>query len=362
MTRFLYYQRLYVLIALCVVALICAPAGAASLVEVSPVEAMTGTPTLTLSGDLQSIRSVSLAAEVAGVIDQIRVDAGELVEAGQVLAVIREKPAALRLRAMEAQLADAVAAEELAGLVEQRLRSLIASRAVSADGYDVARLELEQATALVAERKAAVEQQADILQRHRISAPFNAVVARRMVEQGQWLNAGDSCYALESVDVLRVVLAVPQKYFGQVGVGSPVEIRIDAQPELALQAEVGSLVPVIRRSGRTFEARVDLDNRELQLAPGMSLRASLGLSDKKLPPLILPRDAVLRRADGYTWVWRLAGSAGAHTVTEVEVQAVSARNDDLVVRSAELNIGDQVVVRGNEGLRADMAVRVQGQE
>ena len=362
MTRSFYRERLHIVCSLFAMAAFCMPGWSAPLVVVAPVEAMSGTPALTLSGDLQSIRSVSLAAEVDGVIDQVRVDAGELVEAGQVLAVIREKPAALRLAALQAQLAEAVAAEELAGLVEQRLRRLIESRAVSVDGYDVARIELEQARALVAERKAVVEQQADILQRHQIAAPFAAVIAERKVEQGQWLNSGDSCYLLESVDVLRVVLAVPQKYFGQVSVGSPVEIHIDAQPELALQAEVGKLVPVIRRGGRTFEAWVDLDNSDLQLAPGMSLRARVGLSDKKLPPLILPRDAVLRRADGYTWVWRLAGKAGAHTVSEVEVQAVSARNDDLVVRSTELAVGDQVVVRGNEALRADMAVRVKGQE
>lgn len=330
-------------------------ANAQKLVSVAEVQLMEAAPTLSLSGDLRATQSVTLAAEVVGVVDDIRAEAGDIVEQGEVLAVIREKPAALKLAALEAQLKEARAAAELAELVQRRFESLIATRAVSQEEYDAARVEHEQALAIVAEREAAVDEQADQLARHRIRAPFDGVIGERLLEKGQWLAAGDASYSIHAVEVLRVVLAVPQKYFGAVVVGAPVDIDVVGLDE-PLHAQVSKIVPVVRRGGRTFEAWIDIDNRNLGLAPGMSLRARLGvLADA---PMLVPRDAVLRRADGYTWVWVVEGDQ----VREVAVQAMGAREDNLVVRGDELPAGSRVVVRGNEGLRAGDTIRLQGEQ
>ncbi len=74
--------------------------------------------------------------------------------------------------------------------------------------------------------------------------------------------------------------------------------------------------------------------------------------------LLLPRDAVVRAPDGSESVWVVAQHDGVDKVTKVPVKTGRAQRDFVEVAAEALSVGDRVVVRGNEILRAEQAVTV----
>lgn len=328
-------------------------------VAVATVEPAAQNSELAVTGDLVSVHTTVVAAEVEGIVTSIEVESGDRAELGTVLAIIREKPAQLQLAALRATYREAEARVELAMINERRLRGLVDKKSVSRNDYDTASAELAQANATLARRKAEADEQADALDRHRVRAPFAGTVLRRDIEVGQWLSVGESTFVLDDLSVLRAVLAVPQDYFGRIRPGAPVELRVDALPARPFSAAISRVVPGVNRAGRTFDVWVDVDNANGNIAPGMSVRARIEVaSSQQVDWVSVPRDAVVKIANGSARVWRLNGTAAPLTVSAVAVRIENAVADDLIVEAPGLQTGDRLVVRGNESLREGAAVAI----
>ncbi len=235
---------------------------------------------------------------------------------------------------------------------------LLPRKAVSQDEYDAARVELARNEAILATRSAEVLQQADLIQRHYIRAPFAATVVTRHVELGQWLNIGEPCYDLDDTAVLRARISVPQQYYGQVLEGSEVRLRMDAMPQPVLELKVSRKLPNIRSAGRSFELWVDIDNRELGLVPGLSVKADIALQGQPDERLLVSRDAVITSPDGSALVWFVRKAEGGVTVHSLPIQISGAVADQLIVQSDDLFAGMEVVTRGNEALREGQLVQL----
>ncbi len=327
-------------------------------VVVARVEAMPEQGKLSLTGEIGAIHSTLLSAEVAGSVAVVLAESGDRVDANALLAVIREQPAKLELRARQARVKEAQAGVERARINERRLGRLLPRNAVSQDEYDTARVELGRTEAVLAMRLAEAEQQSDQLSRHQIRAPFAGTIVDRHIERGQWLNVGDPCYHLDDTHTLRAVLAVPQHYYAQVRVGSAVEVRYDAIADRLFQLELSRKMPLVRRAGRSFEVWLDIDNSDQLLVPGLSLQAEIPLYNMEGDRVLVPRDAVMKHPDGQSWVWLVQHSGDTMVVEQLTVQVAGAWGSGLIVQSAELSPGMQVVTRGNESLQDGQAVHI----
>lgn len=324
-------------------------------VVVAPAERAEVTDELVLSGTATARRSSMLSPLTDGLVAEVLVDIGDHVESGQVLArfddvIARHELATARAALAEGQarLADAERRRDEAA--EVHARNLIAESA-----YESAVAEAGILEADVQRLRAEFDRQREIVARHAVKAPFPGIIAQKLAEAGQWVQRGDALFHLVDTDVLRVDVPVPQGYFRTLQVGTPATIRFDAAPDQPIETSVTTRVAVSDAAARTFLARLEVENADLRYAPGMSARVVLKPGDAGASPVLrVPRDAVIRDADGTFTVWRVRDARAEAVTVSVERFAGSAA----VLAPGPVQAGDQIVVRGNEILRPDQAVRV----
>ena len=313
-----------------------------------------------LSGTLTAKRRARLSPEVAGRVAKLDVDAGDRVTAGQILLQLDDELAELAL----AQ-AKAVRRESAAALADARRRlgeaqDLAKDNSVADTEVRSLEAEVETDTAVLARREAEQAQAAARLRQHRLRAPFTGVITARLTDLGEWVTPGEPVLELVAVDRLRLELRVPQTYFGRVDQDTLVHIYLDALPGEPLEQTVDDWVPANDPGTRTFLARLNLDNRDGHLAPGMSARAIVRIGTGR-EGVVIPRDALIRHPDGRVTVWIAAGEGEQRTVQEQRVVTDLAFDGKIAIREG-VEVGMPVVVRGNETLQPGQTVRVVGDD
>jgi membrane fusion protein (multidrug efflux system) len=149
---------------------------------------------------------------------------------------------------------------------------------------------------------------------------------------------------------------VPQERYAVVTIGTPVKVRLDAQPGQVLEGRVATTVPVKDPNARTFLARIEVDDPGRQMTPGMSARVSFGLGGER-PGVSLPRDAVVRQPDGGSVVWVVDGEGPTAAVSSRQVEVGQTLSDRIEIHRG-LEPGALVVLRGNETLEDGQRVRM----
>lgn len=309
-----------------------------------------------LTGSLGSPQWARLAPEVAGRVTDIRAEAGDRVEAGMALLQLDAELARIDLRRAEAALR-----ETRAELADARRRLREAERLAERDSIaetelEGRRAEVQRLEAAVARREAERAHQAELVDRHTLEAPFTGIINRRMIDLGERADPAQPVFELVANDHLWLDLDVPQGYFGEVVQGTPVRIRFDARPDETREESVTRVVPVSDGNSRTFRARVDLDNRDGHLIPGMSARATLRI-DTGRKGVVIPQDGLLRYPDGRTVVWIAEGDGDERTVREQRVRT-GLKFDGRIAILDGLEAGTAIVTEGNEALQDGQTVRV----
>jgi RND family efflux transporter MFP subunit len=306
-------------------------------------------------GSVTAPRTARLSAAVPGLLQRVAVEEGDRVRAGQVLAQLDGAIGQLDLDVTAAATAEATAA------LAEAERRLAAARDIGEGFFPADELRSRQsavqtAKSLLARRQAEQARQRELLARHEIRAPFAGVVGVRLVQVGEWVAPGTPLVELVDLASLRLAFALPQALYGRVGPRTELQVELDSEPGRRHPARVLAVVPVSDPAARTFTLRAALE-RALPLTPGMSARATLRLADGS-EGVTVSRDAINRRADGRHTVWVLEGAAGQGVAREQPVVLGAAQGERIVITEG-LRGGEQVVVRGNEGLRAGQRVAAQ---
>lgn len=312
-----------------------------------------------LHGSLVAQRVSRLSSEADGLVEAITVDDGDVVAAGDVLVRLDDRLAAIARDAERARLAEAHARLEEAERRHAELARLKATNHAAASAVAAAAAQIKIDQALLQQAEAALARSGEMLDRHHVRAPFAAVVQRKLVEQGEWVETNTALLELVDIDVLRLEVPVPQFYFADISEDTAVSVRLDAMPERQFEARVTRRIPVSDPASRTFRVRIDIPNQERRLAPGMSARVVLrlgGASDA--PVLVLPRDAVVRKPDGEISVWVIEKRDGVTTAVPRAITTGRSYRDQVEVIDGPLVAGEQVIVRGNEILRPGQSVLV----
>jgi RND family efflux transporter MFP subunit len=174
-------------------------------------------------------------------------------------------------------------------------------------------------------------------------APFDAVVARRYVEIGQWIEKGDAVADLVRLDPLFVEVNVPEYLVARVKEGDEASVTIDALSARPVTGKVEQILPEADPASRTFRVKILLPNPQYRIRPGFFARTVIVTRSDK-PVFLVPRDAVISQGPR------------SHVVVARDGQAVvvpvvpGAGLGDKIAVSAELLDNDVVVIRGNEGL------------
>ena len=202
-----------------------------------------------------------------------------------------------------------------------------------------------------------MSQQEEILSRHIVYAPFDGVITSKEVEVGQWVETSTPLVNLEEISVLRITVPVPQTYFGRITQGTPTTIKFDAYPERSFEASVTMKIPAGNASTRTFPIRIEIQNETGLIAPGMSARVRIKLEHEN-EAMLLPRDAIVRKPNGSEMLWLFDDTGDQKLARSIPVKSGRAYRNNVEVFATDLKVGDKVIVRGNEILRANQSVYV----
>ena len=250
--------------------------------ELITVDTATAAAPLSLPGQLYVEHDAVVLARADGLVEQIGVDLGSRVQAGQLLARLESADQAIAL-------ARAGEAAENAGRIAARQREL--SKVGGTTEADLEAVESELRRARIELRQA---ERAMALTR--VVAPFAGVVTARMARPRRLVAAGDSLFRITATAPLLLSVRVPERAADRIAVGTTA--RVTGLRGASAAARVLRASPAIDPASGTREFVLRLE-RAGGFVPGASVTVELGAESRQV--LSIPREAVVE--DGYALVW-----------------------------------------------------------
>ncbi len=315
---------------------------------------------LPLTGNISTQRFSNLSPQVDARVKQVLVEAGDFVEKGDILIRLDDVMARYEVQRSEAALEEAKAQLQESVRKRDELGRLIKNQYLAKSSYDTAVSEVHVKNAVVKRLQTVYESNKELAERHVLKAPYAGVIGKKRVEAGQWVKVGDTVLELVDIEHLRLEVQVPQRYFLQLQMNSPVTIYPDVLLEQPIKAVVSRKIPVADPAAHTFPVFIAMHNRDRRYTPGMSAKAVFELDGRQAqqPVLLVPRDAVIKQINQPDSVWVLKTEEGQLRAYPVNIETGRADDDNVEVLSGDLRQGDQVVTRGNETLKPRQLVRV----
>jgi RND family efflux transporter MFP subunit len=319
------------------------------LVEVGAVRKGTLTDKWLFFANVRPMMRAALASGASGAVAEVAAREGDRVKKNALLLKVDSSLATAKLRVAQAKAKQAGEAVAQARREHQRLLRL--------PRRSRSQLELERAQSnvalMVAAQSAAKAETAyanALLNRYRVRAPFSAIIAKRRVDPGDWVQEGTPVLDIVSSDDLEVVADVPANLLAYVRKGDSAILRAAAEES---KATITGIVPSLDSVSRTARIRISPNKAERWLRPGAAISAEFAIhySGKGV---VVARDALLAGPVS-TKVVRIKD--GVAEMIEVKILATASKSA-LVAAQGKLAEGDQVVTRGNERLRPGQKVRI----
>ncbi|HPF50399.1 MAG TPA: efflux RND transporter periplasmic adaptor subunit [Draconibacterium sp.] len=191
------------------------------------------------------------------------------------------------------------------------------------------------------------------LAKMQVVAPFSGIIAELpYYTEGVRVSAGQSMVTLVSYDQMYVEINLPEKNISEVKVGQNVLITNYTLTEDTLLAHVNELSPIISDETRTFAGKLQIDNPELKLRPGMFIKANI-ITAQKDSVVVIPRDVIMTGSRGkYVFIVGRNSAADNRRIT------TGISNDDEIEVVEGLAPNDRLIIKGFETLRDNSKVKV----
>lgn len=296
-------------------------------------------------GDVVSHEDARVAAEVGGRVERIA-EIGTEVRKGEIVAWLDQTTSALKVRELRATLDRIDAQLAYSRKQEARYEALQEAQAVSASFRDQVRSEREIRQYERAIALAALDEAKNRVDHAAIRAPFDGVVAERLIVAGEYIEVGEPVVRLVNTRRLEIRARAPIALARRLDGRSRVMVRDgDTTSEQALL----SVIPVGDSPSRQLELRVALSGLSLPIGSAVDV----GVPDGDTGPAVtVPRDAVILRREG-AHVMRVNAK---NIVERVPVKTGAAAGDRVAV-IGNLRAGDRVVIRGGERIQPGQSVR-----
>ncbi|MET4220646.1 multidrug efflux system membrane fusion protein [Bradyrhizobium sp. LB1.3] len=221
---------------------------------------------LTAVGGLAAVHQVDVSADVNGRVTEIKFEPGTHVEAGTPLVQLFDA-------AEQGDLASFKAQATVAQLSLDRAKQLASRQFGPQATVDQAQAAYDQAMAGIAKTEALISQKL-------VRAPFSGDLGVRKVEVGQYLTAGTAIVSLTDLSELWANFTVTEKDSGNLKVGQPVRLKVDAYPGRTFDAKITTIEPQISTDTRNIRVQATISNPEKILKPGMFVTTTVVLPDK----------------------------------------------------------------------------------
>ena len=327
------------------------------------------------TGSLMAEEQADVAAETAGRVMAANIERGtpvtqgaELIRVSSTETDAQVKEAEANAAQLEARLGisggaaldvnavpevqNAKASADLAQAEFARIKSLLDQRVVSQSEYDQRRTQAEAARQQYEAAKNGAAQQYQMLQAARarvalarkalsdtsVRAPFNGVVAQRMVTTGDYVTKGMKVATIVRVNPLRVQLTVPEQAISSMAPGQPVTFEVDAYPGRQFEGKVKFVSPALQADQRALTVEATVPNGEGVLKPGLFATARIE-QPGRTPGVLVPAASV-QTTSGTSRVYVVAGDH-----VEERIVTTGETVGDLVEITKGLKSGERVATK-----------------
>jgi Cu(I)/Ag(I) efflux system membrane fusion protein len=289
----------------------------------------------------------AITARVAGRLDSLRVDfTGTEVRRGQSLA--------------------AVYSPELYAAQVELLSALQTAREVKEGGGTALQQTTDATVAAVRNRLrlwgltpqqiSAIEKRGAATEHLNITSPLGGTVVRKQAIEGSYVTEGTEIYAVADLSQVWVNLQAYEKDLVWIRVGQQVTFEVAALTGQTFQGRVAFIDPTLDVQSRTVRVRLDVDNQDRLLKPGMYVSAVISSpASEESPPLVIPATAPLLTGKRAVVYVRLPDTERP-TFAGREIQLGPRTGDHYVVK-AGLSEGEEVVVKGNFKIDSELQIR-----
>ncbi|MEW9799288.1 efflux RND transporter periplasmic adaptor subunit [Alteromonas sp. CYL-A6] len=332
-------------------------------VMATTVSAFDGQQQHKLSGVTQSAETSQLSFEVAGIVNTVKVNLGDEIQKGQLLATIDDKVFSLAVKQRQGALSEVLARLEEARRDYRRKQQLRESGAVSEAELDIASTQLTALEDQVDIARAQLALAQEELDDTRLVAPYPGRIAGRFIEPSQRITPAQPAFSIEGSSGIEVSVAVPENLVNKIHPGDEVDITVFALDGKTLTGqvfEVGSRA----QSANAFPVTITLDNPPKGLQPGMSAEVTFFYAETAVKAgFEVPLSALTSTNNHQHVIWELQAvddpsrSLPVYRVISHPVEVVSLETDVARI-NGPLKEGMHIVRQGGEYLQPEQHVHL----
>ncbi|WP_460954398.1 efflux RND transporter periplasmic adaptor subunit [Spirosoma litoris] len=324
--------------------------------EAIRVVASRPTSELNLPGELESYYETDLYPRVSSYVKALHVDIGDQVQKGQVLAELEAPELTANLTEAYSKVK---AAEAVYGASKGTfLRVLRTSRtlgAISPVDLETSRTKAISDSLGVVAANAHYNSVNQLVSYLKITAPFTGVITDRRLSPGAFVGPGGQnsvpMLKIKQLDRLRLRIAVPEAYLGDIRQGNPVQFSVRSFPNQNFTGRINRISNNVRPETRSEMVEIDFQNKGGKLKPGMFASVRLPVSSSAEGSLYVPKTAVVSTMD-QTFVLKVVNGKAVRTTvqkgddTAGQTQVFGAlKPGDIILKTASEEIADQTPIK-----------------
>ncbi len=342
-------------------------------VEVTAVKRDTIKDIARFTGTLRPSARFVVSPKIQGRLENIRVNLGDHVSNGDLVAVLDGEEYVLavtqakaELEVSRANLQDAQSALEIADRELERARELRQEQVASEAELDTALAKHNAAKAALAVSQAQVHQREAALEGARVRLSYTRIHARwtngqsrrvvseRFIDEGNMLRANDPVVAIVDIDSVIARIHVIERDFPHIRVGQVARIDTDAYPDRVFDGRVARRSPVLAEASRQAVVEIDIPNEDFLLAPGMYVRAWIEFSRNE-DAIVIPASSIVTR-DGKSGIFIV--DEDDHTAAFIPVETGITEGERVEITHPD--ISGMIVTLGQHLLEDGASVRIAG--
>jgi len=301
----------------------------------------------TLSGIIAPVEATNLSFEVSGKVQSVNASLGNEVKKGDELARLNQRSFNLSLRSAQAQYEQSKVSFIDAKNEYLRYEKLIAQGLISQSGYDNAKAAFESSKSVVDINKAQLDIATKNLQDSILTAPYDGIITKRIIEPSQQINAGQSVFEIEGKHGLEVRMMVPETLIQELKQDAILPVRF---PVLSNIEMLGQITEIGTRAetANAFPVTVVLQEDNNQLRAGMTAEVEfsfqgIGRTGHQGPSIKVPVSALSAGLDQKAYVF--VYNPKRAIVERKQVQTENILNNEVFISSG-LNSGDIIATAG----------------
>lgn len=249
--------------------------------------------TVHLDGVIEAVQQSTVSAQTSGTVQKLPFDVDDSVSAGDLILQLEDSKQQAQVNQAQAGVQEANAALVDAEQQFARIESVYERNLVSRQAYDQAKNALAAAKARAARAEAALSEAREQLGYTRIVAPYGGILTQRHVEMGEAVNPGQPLLSGISLEQLRVVVDLPQKYADLAR--SERQATVSLTDGRVLETGAMTFYPYADPDTHTFRLRMQLNEPNGSLFPGMLVKVGVPVTSRET--LWVPASSLVYRSE-----------------------------------------------------------------